>query len=738
MYSSVGEHFAAPDNNNSRRRRDPIIRSPLSSRRRETSAPLPPSHPAATTEVGQLLDLGLALGHERFELVSLVGREETGMVAAHAWAECEGSVRRPSSSRDPRASTTTTIRIMQPQDVSSTRSRQASRGDVKAQAGREELLREVEWLRERVENLSRELVLARKDSGRLAKQLKEEEGLGREHRRKADDAVREAKALRQELDRLKEDRTARGSASRTALSDAHLRSVRMAERRRRQQAESLMQAYKGLYEDQLQTQHASAESYRSLTRGYSRLSADNKALRRETAAVAAVAAAASDAAGTAAALIASSADMKQRRTDAKSSLLFHAGEDISRDERSGRKEHREEARRDVGREGAAAPPPERSRVAARSTGTSALPVLEKRRESNVVETASHGSAASESAAAVATAAVAVATAADALAEAATTAASPPTAGAEEGPAAALPTPPSHGRREAAPAGRQEHTRSSPGRSSRVVLEKCDSRERFGAADRTSVTNTDRPSTTETLACSPFSDTAEGSSSTATTAIGSTARTGKKEDGGAADSGWAPPADFSVSWIETASKSGATAPGSEKNRGFNRGSAKGYYAFPQETGEEEGFSAAPSSAREQDAAAAAAAAAAAPQSRGSEGLGSDERGGAMNEEGTPRTDNEHVEETDRPAQGTMTAVPPVEPAPRWRGRSAAPGRLLATSASWAEAVEVDAPKRSTSPTTPRQGRWGGCVAWGGAAGKGAAEEDGCTRIEPSSRTRPHSI
>lgn len=53
-----------------------------------------------------------------------------------------------------------------------------------------------------------------------------------------------------------------------------------------------MQAYKGLYEDQLQTQQAAAESYRSLTRGYSRLSADNKALRKETAAAAAVAPAA--------------------------------------------------------------------------------------------------------------------------------------------------------------------------------------------------------------------------------------------------------------------------------------------------------------------------------------------------------------------------------------------------------------------------------------------------------------
>lgn len=505
-----------------------------------------------------------------------------------------------------------------------------------------------------------------------------------------------------------------------------------------------MQAYKGLYEDQLQTQHASAESYRSLTRGYSRLSADNKALRREAAAVAAVAAAASDAAGTAAALIASSADMQQQKTSTKSSLLFHAGEEISRDKRSARKERVEETRRDVWREGATAPPPGRSRAANSSTcTTTALPVLEKGRESSVVETASYGSAAAESAAAVATAAVAVATAADALAEAATTAAPPPTkdtAGIEEGPAAASRTTPSHGRREAAPAGYQqkERARSNLGRSGRVVLERCDSRERIEAADRASTTNTDRPSTTETLACSPFSDSAEGPSSTATTAIESTARAGKKEDGAAADSGWAPPADFSVSWIEAASKSGATALGSEKNRGFNRGSAKGY-AFPQETGEEECFSAAPSSAREQDAASAASAAAAARESRGSEGLGSDERTGAINEEAPPRTDDKK-EESARPAQGRMVAVPPGEPAPRWRGRSAAPGRLLVSSASWAEAAEVDAPKRSTSPTTPRHGRWGGCVAWGGATGKGAAEEDGygCTRIEPSSRARPHSI
>lgn len=61
----------------------------------------PPSHPAATTEVGQLLDLGLALGHQRFELVSLAGRDNAGMVAAHAWAEVRDCS--DSTGMDPRA-----------------------------------------------------------------------------------------------------------------------------------------------------------------------------------------------------------------------------------------------------------------------------------------------------------------------------------------------------------------------------------------------------------------------------------------------------------------------------------------------------------------------------------------------------------------------------------------------------------------------------------------------------------
>lgn len=37
--------------------------------------------------------------------------------------------------------------------------------------------------------------------------MQQEEGVGREQRRRADDAVEEARALREELDRLKEART---------------------------------------------------------------------------------------------------------------------------------------------------------------------------------------------------------------------------------------------------------------------------------------------------------------------------------------------------------------------------------------------------------------------------------------------------------------------------------------------------------------------------------------------------
>lgn len=137
MLSSIDEQFA-PAN-----ARGMPVRRPVD--RKRDRCP-PPSHPAATAEVGQLLDLGLALGHERFELVSLVGREEAGRIAAHAWAACgDSNGGRTSTRRDSdRAS------HMHPDDTLPTRPRPAASHDsVRAQAGREELRREVRERRTR-------------------------------------------------------------------------------------------------------------------------------------------------------------------------------------------------------------------------------------------------------------------------------------------------------------------------------------------------------------------------------------------------------------------------------------------------------------------------------------------------------------------------------------------------------------------------------------------------------------
>lgn len=90
--SSFGESFSLAidhtrgGNTAAENGKDDVCRASYSSRDRIPVAQ-PPSHPTATKEVGKLLDLGLALGHHRFELVSLAERDDAGMVAAHAWAE---------------------------------------------------------------------------------------------------------------------------------------------------------------------------------------------------------------------------------------------------------------------------------------------------------------------------------------------------------------------------------------------------------------------------------------------------------------------------------------------------------------------------------------------------------------------------------------------------------------------------------------------------------------------------
>jgi len=128
MLSSISERFA-PES--------------VYAGREHEGVPPRPRHPAATAEVGQLLDLGLALGHERFELVSLGGREEAGVVAAHAWAECGGggsSRRRRIGSEKP----TSHMQLRGDAATGRTRHRTAPvHDDVRVQAGREELRREV-------------------------------------------------------------------------------------------------------------------------------------------------------------------------------------------------------------------------------------------------------------------------------------------------------------------------------------------------------------------------------------------------------------------------------------------------------------------------------------------------------------------------------------------------------------------------------------------------------------------
>lgn len=92
MISSFGESFSLAidhtrgSNTTAKNVTDDVCRASYSFCDRIPVAQ-PPSHPTATREVGKLLDLGLALGHQRFELVSLAERDDAGMVAAHAWAE---------------------------------------------------------------------------------------------------------------------------------------------------------------------------------------------------------------------------------------------------------------------------------------------------------------------------------------------------------------------------------------------------------------------------------------------------------------------------------------------------------------------------------------------------------------------------------------------------------------------------------------------------------------------------
>eukprot|EP00611_Tribonema_gayanum_P011986 TRINITY_DN2243_c2_g1_i2.p1 TRINITY_DN2243_c2_g1~~TRINITY_DN2243_c2_g1_i2.p1 ORF type:complete len:499 (-),score=193.81 TRINITY_DN2243_c2_g1_i2:146-1450(-) len=98
------------------------------------------------------------------------------------------------------------------------------------------------------------------------------------------DKAAEAKHLKFALEVEKERcRELRAMAPKAALSDTQDRAVRAQERRKRLQAERLMSAYKGLYEEQMRAVAGEGQRYRTLVRSYSKLSAENRGLRAQLA-----------------------------------------------------------------------------------------------------------------------------------------------------------------------------------------------------------------------------------------------------------------------------------------------------------------------------------------------------------------------------------------------------------------------------------------------------------------------
>lgn len=419
-----------------------------------------------------------------------------------------------------------------------------------------------------------------------------------------------------------------------------------------------MQAYKQLYEDQLQTQQIAAESYRSLTRGYSRLSADNKALRKETGSVTVAAA------PTVAAVV-EPTDMNTRakpQTKTTRETLVRGRVDT------------------VGENAAQRTGATITSVPSSSVGGAGDAGTQHAAAAAAAVTAS------ESAAAVATAAAAVAAAAGALAVA--TASSP-----------------------------NDDDNNTEQNAEQHQRRRGDNAEREkkgpGCVGKSRTSPTDSASTAETLACSPSFGAEEGEESE--TALAAAAACKRHlADGDEAEAAaryrarLAPSSTvvgdgtireedvFSATAADDDDSVAIARGGGDRGRSFTSTEA---YAFPRTGG-----SSAPSTSQ------------------------------------TPHsTDDDDWERSAAQSPGEkplFVAVPPVDRDPRWRGRTnVGPGRAVASSASWAEAVDV--PKRSSSPTPPRCGRWGACGGGGRGWRTEILGEDGCTRIEPS-RARPHSI
>lgn len=429
-----------------------------------------------------------------------------------------------------------------------------------------------------------------------------------------------------------------------------------------------MQAYKGLYEDQLQTQHASAESYRSLTKGFSRLSADNKVLRQNAASTAS--------ASTTVALPTSAKNTKnfdaEPMVSVKTQRAQNHGDGVETAVPKSLcvSNYFATARCATQR---ASSHGERVEIALRdsfcvssttnSTGSS-LPGTDRSDVEGVKPTAA------ETAEAFATAAAAVAAAAGALAVAVASST-------DDAKLLAA----TNENEECVAKMLEEGTSSSRA----LPIDYCGD------------------STVETLACSPFSDENMGT-------VPKEKKDGFEMVALCDHPPRTEPSQDEVNRMLSEKPSTGTdiCICTNNKKSYVAAEVEATYAFPRSGGR-------PYSARP------------------------NHRDALQSSRGNNDRRGYHAVESVLPRPAVVVAVPPVEPSPRWRGRSTGPGgRRLSSSSSWGGQV-VDAPKQSSSPTPPRRGRWeaygsSGGRGWGGVdiSGKG-----GCTRIEPS-RTRPHSI
>ena len=124
MISSFGDRFPLAPSNRSGGNVQTDTRATSSSMRSHLFSKderKPPCHLAPTADLGSMFDLGRALGYQKFEIVSLAGRDDGGIVAAHEQAEARNRETESSSWMRQTASAMETPGYDQPNTLNITR-----------------------------------------------------------------------------------------------------------------------------------------------------------------------------------------------------------------------------------------------------------------------------------------------------------------------------------------------------------------------------------------------------------------------------------------------------------------------------------------------------------------------------------------------------------------------------------------------------------------------------------------